>query len=172
MDNLIIREAKLNDAEDIAKVHIKIWQQAYKGQIPDDFLENLSVENRTKVWVENISNPKPKQNIFVAESGGKILGFVAVGPNRDKDARKDWGELYAIYVDQQSAGKGVGTSLTQKGLDFLKSESFKQATLWVLVSNTKGRKFYENRGWKAENKIKRDKIGRVEVKEIRYKIVL
>jgi len=172
MRGLIIREAKLTDAKNIAKVHVKTWQQAYRRQIEDDFLNKLSVEKRTKAWEDNIANSKINQKTFVAERNGKILGFVAVGPCRDKDAKKEWGELYAIYVDQRYASKGIGTMLTQKGLDFLKEQGFKEVTLWVLTTNIKGRLFYESKGWKTEGKTKRGRIGRAQVKEIRYCVSL
>jgi len=38
MDSLIIREAQLKDAAGIAKVQVKTWQTAYKGQMPESYL--------------------------------------------------------------------------------------------------------------------------------------
>ena len=41
-----IREPSKNDARSLAEVHVRSWQAAYKGQVPNDFLDNLSVERR------------------------------------------------------------------------------------------------------------------------------
>jgi len=46
---MIIRKAKLDDATGIAKVHVDSWRTTYKGIIPDDFLNNLSYEQRTEL---------------------------------------------------------------------------------------------------------------------------
>lgn len=169
MDKLIVREAKLKDAKNIAKVHVKTWQQIYKGQIPQSYLDNLSVGKRTEGWVDILTDPKSKSETFVAVINKNVVGFCSIGPSRNKDSQNT-GEVYSIYIDQKFSGKGIGTALIQKGLDFLKRKGFKKAILWVLVSNKKGRKFYESRGWKAESKVKEDKIGGVKVEEISYYI--
>lgn len=53
-----IREAIVSDAKGIAKVHVDSWRTTYKGIIPDDFLNNLSYEQRTKLWEENIDSKR------------------------------------------------------------------------------------------------------------------
>ncbi|MFK0522174.1 hypothetical protein ACINKY_08160 [Paenibacillus illinoisensis] len=44
---LHIREATINDAEGIAKVHVHSWRTTYKGIIPEEFLTNLSYKQET-----------------------------------------------------------------------------------------------------------------------------
>jgi len=41
-----IREATVEDAEAIAKVHVNSWQAAYQGILPDGYLAKLTVEPR------------------------------------------------------------------------------------------------------------------------------
>ena len=41
-----MREAILADAEAIATVHVRSWQAAYRGQLPDEYLDGLTVEDR------------------------------------------------------------------------------------------------------------------------------
>ncbi len=43
---LRIREAGPKDAEAIANVHVRAWQEAYRGQLTDDYLDGLTVEDR------------------------------------------------------------------------------------------------------------------------------
>jgi GNAT superfamily N-acetyltransferase len=45
-----------------------------------------------------------------------ICGFVTTGPSQDSDL-PDVGELWAIYVDPQYWGKGVGRLLVTAGRD-------------------------------------------------------
>ena len=156
MDTIEVRPAEKKDASGIAKVHIETWQFAYRGQLPDSFLDNLSIEKRTKRWEESLSHPTPESQSFVAAIDNKIIGFCSVGRCRDKDMNETTGELYAIYVDSNCMNKGAGSALQEKGLLYLREKGYKKATLWVLRSNTKTRKWYKNKGWRIEGKTKTD----------------
>ncbi len=172
MSNLIIREAEIADAKGIAKIHVETWQYAYKGQLPDAFLDSLSVEKRQEVWKENLANPHPKTKIYVGEIEGKIVGFCSLGASRDDNATETMGELYAIYIDSNNMSKGVGSTLMQKGLEYLKEAGFNKATLWVLTSNQKTRQFYEHKGWSADGQTKTDHRTDFDLYETRYAIDL
>jgi ribosomal protein S18 acetylase RimI-like enzyme len=171
--NFIIRKAEIKDARGIAKVHTETWQTHYRGQIPDEFLEGLSVEKRAEGWEKNLSDPKTKTAVFVAESGTEIVGFCCVGPSRgDEVADPSVGELYAIYVDSSKHGQGIGSALVQAGLDYLKNEGFKKATLWVLKTNISSIRFYESKGWKTDGKEKREEKDGFVFEEIQYVVDL
>jgi hypothetical protein len=47
-----IRPATAEDAAGIAAVHVRSWQVAYRGQLPDALLDSLSVDQRTRWWGE------------------------------------------------------------------------------------------------------------------------
>ena len=40
MENIIIRKAHLEDAAEIANVHINAWREAYQGLISQSFLDD------------------------------------------------------------------------------------------------------------------------------------
>lgn len=168
MGDIRVRFAKPEDAPQIAKIHVKTWQCAYRGQIPDAYLDSLSIEKRTKSWEENLNNSKSESKTFVAEEDGKILGFANVGSSRDKEVSPETGELWSIYVDPDNMGKGVGTQLLNASLGYLREQGFKKAILWVLTSNHKTRDWYESKGWKVEGKTKTEKRDNFELDEIRY----
>lgn len=172
MNKFIVRKAKLEDAKGIARVHVETWQSAYKGQIPDSYLDSLSVVHRSERWRDILSKPEDNATTIVAEVDGRIVGFCSVSHCRDDDMPKDTGELWAIYVDKDYAGKGIGTALHKEGLNILKNKSFNKATLWVLDSNDKTRQWYESKGWRVENKTKTDKVEGFEFHEVRYIIDL
>ena len=172
MSNLTIREAKLSDAGRVAEIHIKTWQFAYKGQMPESFLAGLSVKARKTAWEKALANPHPKEKVFVAEVDGELVGFCGLGANRDKDATEDTGELYAIYIDPDHMGTGAGSTLMATGLAYLKEAGFNSATLWVLSTNTKTREFYEHKGWNVDGKSKVETRQDFELHETRYSISL
>lgn len=168
MDEVKVRAAEEKDAAQIAKIHVGTWQYAYRGQMPDAFLESLSVEQRTKRWEDILSKSEPESQTFVAEVNDIIIGFCNVGLCRDEDMDKDTGELWAIYVDAVSMNKGAGTALEEKGLNYLREQGYRKATLWVLSSNEKTIKWYEAKGWKSEGKTKTDERDGFQLLELRY----
>lgn len=172
MDTLVVREAKISDVNRIAKIHVETWQYAYRGQLPDEFLDSLSIVKRQKVWKEELSNSQSNIKIFVGEIGDMIVGFCSLGKSRDDNATEDTGELYAIYIDSHHMNIGVGSALMQKGFEYLKDAGFKKATLWVLTSNKKTREFYEHKGWRADGKTKIDHQPNFDLHETRYEIEL
>jgi len=50
-----IREANIEDAKGIANVHVKAWQSAYKGIMPEEYLLSLSVKDKTELWLQTLS---------------------------------------------------------------------------------------------------------------------
>jgi ribosomal protein S18 acetylase RimI-like enzyme len=54
-------------------------------------------------------------------------------------------------------------------LDRLVSAGFSEATLWVLDSNARARRFYEAGGWSADGAQKRDEDRGFPVTQVRYR---
>jgi GNAT superfamily N-acetyltransferase len=80
--------------------------------------------------------------------------------------------VYAIYVDPDLWGRGIGSSLLARAVEDLRSRRHTSATLWVLGANEAGRRFYENRGWVAGGSTKPYDAGDAELEEVRYRIEL
>jgi ribosomal protein S18 acetylase RimI-like enzyme len=150
---MIIRKAKLSDAQGIAKVHVDCWRTTYKNIIPNEFLDNLSYDQRTDIWIKNISN---EQNyVFVAENDeGHIIGF-ADGGKRETNTIDQSGDLTSIYILQEYQGLGIGKKLVQQLFSKLDKLGYKTIFVEVLEDN-KSRFFYESLGaeWLRTEKIK------------------
>ncbi len=172
MSSVIIRPAEPKDATPIGIVHVETWQHAYKGQIPDDYLNSLSVEKRSQRWKEHLEKPDPGKHMWVSEVDGKVVGWSTFGVNRDIDVDKTTAELYGIYILPNFSGQGIGSMLMEKGLNILRAEGYKKASLWVLETNKKSRDWYEGKGWKVEGLTKVDKKDKIELHELRYIIDL
>ncbi|MEX0651284.1 MAG: GNAT family N-acetyltransferase [Actinomycetota bacterium] len=148
--SVAFREAELDDAPAIAEVHVASWRWAYRGQLADETLDALDVAEREVRWREAISDPATIVLVAVVDSS--IAGFVSAGPTDDDDAPPIIGELYAIYLEERVAGSGVGRGLLERAVDGLRSAGFKRASLWVLDSNERARRFYERAGWAWDGK--------------------
>ena len=82
-----------------------------------------------------IAEPPTGWSTYVAEENERVVGFVSVGPSRE---RASIGELYAIYVEPDAWSTGAGRALIERGEARL-AESYVEATLWVLEDNQRAR---------------------------------
>jgi GNAT superfamily N-acetyltransferase len=143
----LIRTARPDDARAVAEVHVASWRHAYRGLLPDDYLERLSVDDRGAMWRGAFDDPDPASGAFVAEIDGRVVGFASFDPSRDEDVPERTGEVPAIYVDPTVLGTGVGRELFEAATIALRDAGFARATLWVLEANALARRFYEKAGW-------------------------
>ena len=169
-----LRRALPTDAGPIAMVHICGWQTAYRGQLPDRYLDELGPQlpARTEFWATHISTPPPQTEIWVARDATNVVGFVALGPARLAE-NNAIGEIYAIYVDPQFWNKGAGRQLFRHSMDRLTSMGYSQGLLWVLESNSRARRFYEIAGWTWDGSSKTEMLpGDIELREVCYRKTL
>jgi len=171
-----IRKANPSDAPDIARIHIGTWQVAYRGQLPDSLLDGLSaqLDRRIAFWERwlTVDGPTRGQTAIVAEVGGRVVGFVTFGDAEGEPCDLQVGEVYAIYLDPNYWNRGYGRDLFSAAVDGLRVHGYREATLWVLESNARTRRFYETAGWTPDGASKVDSLGDVALREIRYRRML
>jgi GNAT superfamily N-acetyltransferase len=172
---LVVRDARPEDAEGIAQVHVSSWQGAYDHIFPAGALGALddTADRRAAFWRREVEARVPLSTTLVAESDGEIVGFADVRPSRDEDAEPEvTAELTAIYVAPHAWGTGAGRLLMTEALERLRTLGFEDATLWVLEDNPRARRFYEIAGWRVDGRAKRDEFLDTLVSEVRYRIEL
>lgn len=147
-----IRAARRNDLDELAKVHARSSRVAFTGLLPEETLARVgSVEWRRGMWSKFLRTPPHGAQTLVAEIGGRLVGFVAVGPSRDQDRDSAAvGEVLLVYVDPDFWGRGVGRALLGEAVERLRCDGYGSATLWTLAAGTKTLRFYELAGWRPE----------------------
>ncbi|MEN9869003.1 MAG: hypothetical protein RL748_4593 [Pseudomonadota bacterium] len=164
---MLIRSATAPDAPVIAQVHVESWQHAYRDCLPFDYLANLSVDARCKMWQGAIAKGAPR--VWVADVDGKIAGFVAIGPSRDEGALPDAFEVWAIYLAPAYWGQGVGRELMQTAREFCVQSAASSVSLWVIVGNQRAIGFYRSLGFEAQpDSVCRFELGGASLQEMRY----
>lgn len=169
-----VRAAVEADVETIAEAHVESWWEAYPGLIPDWFIATLSVDRRIDTWRRAIVDAPPRSGTFVLESFAeperRIVGFAHFGGTRDEDADGEHvGELTSIYVRKAVWGQGGGTALVREVTAAMQACGFTEATLWVLETNQRARRFYEARGWTFDGGRKTDSRPGITFNDVRYR---
>lgn len=162
-----IRPATPADAERIAAVHIASWREAYRGAVPDEFLDGLDGASHAHEWHRRISELSRGEHVWVAIDEDELVGFAHLGPSRDEDAERTTMEIYAIYLDPQAWGRGVARELMRTALAAVPAGS--AVTLWALDTNERARHFYRRSGFSPDGVEKMEEFGGEYLKEIRYR---
>jgi len=165
-----LRRATGADAAAVAAMHVRAWQAAYRGIIPDPFLDGLDAGSRASRYSFDRSGPGDPAT-WITVDGDDVVGMVCVSPSRDEDL-PELGEVRALYVAPDRWRSGAGSALMAKAERLLTDAGFTEAFLWVLEDNARGRRFYEAAGWYADGRTKTAGIGGRELVEVRYRKTL
>jgi GNAT superfamily N-acetyltransferase len=169
---LRIREAVPADARAIAEIHVRSWQTAYRGQLTDEYLDGLSVEDRLAQHRRSLEEPPAEWRTWVAQEAGDVAGFAVTGPSQDADATERMGEVYAIYQEPARLGTGAGRELFDHAVGDLRRRGFVAATLWVLETNERARRFYEVAGWAPDGTVSTERVDCEMRPTLRYRVEL
>ena len=145
---------------------MKSWQAAYRGLIPDNYLDGLDPVKRAVAWKSLIG--APNELVLVAVRGSRIVGFCSMLPSRDAAAPPEIAELSSLYVEPREWHQGAGSNLVAAAVDHAASHGFKVVTLWVLSSNASARRFYGKMGFEPDGVEKQDKRLGFPIHELRY----
>lgn len=167
---VLLRSAAREDAPAVARVHVRSWQAAYRGLLPQDYLDRLRPQDRAQHYDFAATDPR-KPATIVAVEGEAVVGFATVAAARDPDV-SDAGELCALYVDPQWWGQHVGSALIAHGRARLEALGFRDAVLWVLAGNARAQRFYDRDGWRRDGAQRTACVWGMPVEEIRFRRLL
>ena len=156
-EDIVIREATINDAPGKGMVHYVSWMETYTGLIKQEYLDTMSLERSIEIA------KKYPDNTIIAEIGGKVVGFAAY--NKSRDDLEDTGEVMAIYVLQAHSKKGIGKLLMEAC--YKKLKQYSKVAVWVLSSNENAINFYEYQGFRKDGVEKEVDVKTTVLHEIR-----
>lgn len=124
-----IRDALAGDAAEVARVHVLSWKEAYRGVLPDEYLDALQVEDRLAWWIERLTADRdPRDHVLVAEDeDGHVCGFASAGPCQDDEGAT--AELRQIYLVPPVWGRGIGRALLAEVVERLRRDGYSEASL-------------------------------------------
>ena len=121
----------------------------------------LEVNNRAFDWHPEQGNMTPEllaakqaepwydpDGFLVLEEQGSVIGFCWTKVHADQNPAL--GEIYAIAVDPDHHGRGLGRELTLAGLAHLSELGLRHAILFVESDNRPALRIYQNLGFEVE----------------------
>lgn len=170
--NWTVRRATLADVGELARVNVAAWRSAYRGIVPDEFLDSMDSARRELGWTRWLSQAEPDA-VFVATNGtvdriAAYAGVCAVREQVDEHPDLPTGELVAIYADPEVVGRGAGHAVHEAAVSALAAFGFRHAVLWVFEDNATARAFYERHGWECDGVREVYEVGGQTPYEVRY----
>jgi len=165
-----VRPAEEDDLAAIAEIRVRSWQVAYRGIVPQGYLDSMRPEADADRRRSRLARSGDPRQDAIGTLAGQAAGWVAYGPYRDDDEPiREAGEVYAIYVHPDHWGRGVGQALIQYALGELHTGGLAPVLLWVLEANARARRFYEREGFRPDGARHLFEIAGVRLPEVRYR---
>ena len=136
-----IRPATAADSAAIADLHQRSWRSAYRGLLPDSYLDGRAGTELAERWSGTFAKDEPRRVILVAMAPDGIVGFVAAWPNTARMALID-----NLHVAPGQRGGGIGRRLMGRAAAELRRLGFEAAFLEVIEGNHGARGFYRRLG--------------------------
>ena len=103
------------------------WKAAYRGMIPQEYLDQLSPER----WTPLLGQSSPDQQDFLLLEDGQPAAVSSICAARDP-SMQGWGEIVSLYVHPDRFRRGYGRALLQHDLRQLAGMGFSRVYLCVL----------------------------------------
>jgi len=148
--SLIVRPAQVQDIAQVARVHVRCWQETYRGLMPDAVLDDPGFPAaRERMWTAVLTDERYRQSrAAVAERDDELVGIAMSGPPDDVTAA--WTrQLYVLYVHAADHGTGAGRALLEAVIDPAETTA-----LWVADPNPRAQAFYRKHGFAADGTAK------------------
>ena len=142
--NYKIRKIEKKDSKEITHVVTVAWNEAYKGIVPDEFLEELK-NNEKERTEKGLSKFSDDNTTLVLEINNEVVGFSHYA-EANQEKFPDYGEIRALYIIGKYKGHGFGRKLVEESIKELKKMGFNKMIICCLRDNIPANKFYEHIG--------------------------
>lgn len=155
--DVYVRKMIINDIDKVRQLYISGWQNAFKGIVPQDYLDNMNLDN----WAP------PLNGAYILTDGKNVLGTSSISSARD-NCFEGWGEIISIYVLPELIGQGYGHLLFEFVKEKLLKLGYNKIYLTVFEDNKRARKFYEKHNFSWNNERIPLNVGGKDLIELRY----
>ena len=137
-DTIVIREIEHKDNPKIAKAIRSVLIEMGVPKVGTAY-EDVALDIMTETYDE------PRKVYFVVEKGNTIIGGAGISPLDNYEGNVC--ELQKMYFMPEARGKGFGSKMISKCLDFAKEAGFDQCYLETMPYMDDARKLYKKVGF-------------------------
>ena len=171
--DVAVRAARPADVPEIARIQVDTWRTAYRRFLPESVLAALDVTAAAQAWeAAVVSPPSPAHHVLVATEGSDTVGFAAVGPSAEEDARPGEAEVAALLVEPRWGRRGHGSRLLAAAVDFLRQDGVTGLVAWVPDGDLASTAFYQSAGWEPDGTARILEADGGSVRETRWHVAL
>ncbi|EFE78736.1 GNAT family N-acetyltransferase [Streptomyces filamentosus] len=163
-----IRDMRIEDCEAVATIRVRGWQHAYRGLLPQPYLDRMDTAEETGQRRRYFEERGEAVNVVAETPDGTVTGWACTGPYRAEGRPLPGCELYAIYVLPEHIGTGTGRALLAELTARATAAGHADMALWVLRDNAPARRFYERAGFRPDGGEDTFLAGGTLVTEVRY----
>ena len=140
-----VREAISGDRKAISDLHVQSWRRAYRGILPDGYLDQAVEGEFAARWATIFDRGDARDLLLVADDDGQLAGFLYAFRCDDAGGY----ELDNLHIAPVFQGRGVGTALMRDASRHLVARGAKSVVLYVIEGNDAACRFYERLGGRA-----------------------
>lgn len=133
---ITVRRAAPTDVPAIARFQTECWNEAYRGIVPQEYLDRTTVADREVRWASRIQS----RDILLAERDGALSAVASTSTRTDRLPGPRF-ELNTLYVSASERGRGLGAWLLAQAVEA------RAAVLWVYRGNVRAIRFYLREGF-------------------------
>ncbi|GAA1833931.1 GNAT family N-acetyltransferase [Luedemannella flava] len=155
-----VRDARPDDAGEIARIQLSTWRHAYRRLLPRRILDELGEEWMAEQWLAAITAPpSPRHRVLVAVEQAQesyLVGFVASGDADEAalaadEALADLGtgvvSITDLLVEPRWQRRGHGSRLLAASADLWREDGFATALAWAFDADAAMSGFLTSAGW-------------------------
>ena len=142
-DTTVIREIELEDNPKIAKAIRSVLIEMGVPKVGTAY-EDQALDSMTETY------DQPRKTYFVVADGIEVIGGAGISPLDNYNGNVC--ELQKMYFMPEARGRGLGSKMMAKCLDFAKQSGFDQCYLETMPYMEDARKLYRKVGFKGIDK--------------------
>lgn len=154
-NDLKIRRGKIEDAETLMPLAIKIFNDTFAGH-PLNKPEDMETYTAEAFSLEQVRRELTDENkiVFIAEIEGEMIGFAKLKEHSTENCITDPNpiELQRFYIAHEFHGQGIAKTLMESVLDEARSKNYQTIWLGVWEYNPRAQRFYEKLGFQVVGK--------------------
>lgn len=167
---MLLRQATAADAPIISLIHASSWRSAYRGLLPQDYLDSIADTRWVGIFEKLL--PEGKTRALLACEEQTVCGCISFGELTGMEGAPPppvgWGYVLTLYVHPDHTQKGYGTALLRAAEDSLRLQGYTHSFLYVLDTNLIARRFYEKSGYTWDGTGIDCPVGTATVRDLRY----